>query len=85
MTLFGGLEGEAKRELWLLDPVRCSTSTTVLEELKRLFGHVVPVAQLRANFFKCHQQEHEIVVMFLGSVNFSPHGNVNQLDLSRMR
>lgn len=51
----GALEGEAKREMRLLDPTKRSTSTANLHELKRIYGQAIPLAQLRAKFFKCHQ------------------------------
>lgn len=37
----------------------------LLSELKRLYGRVTPVAQIRAQFFKCHQQEEETVSAFI--------------------
>lgn len=50
--IYGALEGDAKREMRLLNPGRRSTSVDMLQELKRLYGRVTPVAQLRAQFFK---------------------------------
>lgn len=63
--IFGALEGEAKREVWLLDPTKRLTSTAILHELKRLYGRVIPVAQLQAQFFKCHQQEEETAAAYI--------------------
>lgn len=61
----GALEGEAKREMRLLDPTKRSTSTAILHELKKIYGQVIPVAQLRAKFFKCHQQEDETAAAYI--------------------
>lgn len=63
--IYGALEGEAKREMKLLNPGRRLTSVDLLSELKRLYGRVTPVAQIRAQFFKCHQQEEETVSAFI--------------------
>ena len=63
--IVGALEGEAKREVRLLDPTKRLTSTAILHELKRLYGQVIPVAQLRARFFKCHQQEEETAAAYI--------------------
>ncbi|KAF3838362.1 hypothetical protein F7725_010130, partial [Dissostichus mawsoni] len=49
----------------LLDPDQLSSSIAILQELKRLYGRVTPVAQLRAQFFKCYQQEEETAASFL--------------------
>ena len=63
--MFGALEGDAKREMRLLDPNKLSSSVAILQELKRLYGRVTPVAQLRAQYFKCYQQEEETAASFL--------------------
>ena len=63
--IFGALEGEAKREIRLLDTTRRATSTDILHELKQLYGKVTPVAQLRAQFFKCHQQDGETAASYI--------------------
>ncbi|KAF3858974.1 hypothetical protein F7725_021373 [Dissostichus mawsoni] len=59
------MRGNAKREMRLLDPDQLSSSIAILQELKRLYGRVTPVAQLRAQFFKCYQQEEETAASFL--------------------
>ncbi|KAE8296865.1 hypothetical protein D5F01_LYC05635 [Larimichthys crocea] len=51
--------------MWLLDPIKRSTSTAILHELKKIYGQVIPVAQLRAKFFKCHQQEDETAAAYI--------------------
>ena len=63
--IFGALEDEAKKEIWLLDPTKRLTSAAMLQELDKLYGQVIPVAQLRAKYFKCHQQEEEVVVVYI--------------------
>ena len=63
--IFGALEGEAKREIRLLDPTKRATSSAILQELQKLYGQVTPVAQLRAHFFKCHQQEGETAAAYI--------------------
>lgn len=63
--IFGALQGEAKREMRLLDPTKRSTSTAILHELKNIYGRVIPVAQLRAKVFKCHQQEGETAAAYI--------------------
>lgn len=63
--IFGALEGEAKREMRLLDSTKRSSSTAILQELKKIYGRVIPVAQLRAKFFKCHQQEDETAAAYI--------------------
>ena len=63
--IFGALEGEAKREIRLLDKTKRATGAAILKELGKLYGQVTPVAQLRAQFFKCHQQEGETAAAYI--------------------
>lgn len=54
--LLGALEGEAKRELQLVEPENKNTGQKVLDVLQKLYAKPATKANLRANFFNCRQR-----------------------------
>ena len=63
--LLGALEGEAKREMRLVEPQNKNTGQKVLESLKKLYSKPTTKAKLRANFFNCKQKNDENVNTFI--------------------
>lgn len=63
--ILGALEGDARREMQLLDSTQRTSSRSLLDELTKLYGKSTPLAQLRTMFFKCSQQEDETVAAFI--------------------
>lgn len=63
--VFSALEGEARREIALLDEDKRNTGDRILSELKSLYGETVSAAQARATFFKCRQHLDEKVGDFI--------------------
>lgn len=63
--LLGALEGEAKRELHLVESENKNTGQKVLEALKKLYSKPTTKAKLRANFFNCKQRSDENVNAFI--------------------
>lgn len=63
--LLGALEGEAKRELHLVEPENKNTGQKVLEALDKIYAKPATKAKLRANFFNCKQQTEESVNAFI--------------------
>lgn len=58
------LEGNARREVVLLDEGERNTDVKILDALALLYGGQQPVAQLRIQFFNCRQQPGEGVGPF---------------------
>lgn len=63
--VLGALEGEAKRELQLINPRDKDTGQKILEILKKLYAKPVTKSQLRASFFNCKQRADESVNAFI--------------------
>lgn len=63
--ILGALEGEAKREMMLIDPTQKNTSVKVLDHLETLYAKPATKAQLRLNFFNCKQRADETVNVFI--------------------
>lgn len=63
--VLGALEGEAKRELQLVNPRDRDTGQKVLDVLEKLYAKPATKAQLRASFFNCRQQADESVNAFI--------------------
>lgn len=63
--ILGALEGKAKREMLLFEETKWSSSTTLLQELKKVYGKTTSLAQLRVQFFQCRQKEEERVGAFI--------------------
>ena len=59
--VFSALEGEARREVALLDTAQRNTGKHILSALKELYGETLNAAQARAAFFKCRQNPEEKV------------------------
>ena len=63
--IFSALEGEARREVALLDATQRNTGNHILSALKDLYGETINTAQARAAFFKCRQSPDEKVGDFI--------------------
>ncbi len=63
--VLGALEGEAKRELQLINPREKDTAQKVLDVLKKLYAKPPSKAQVRASFFNCKQHTHETANAFI--------------------
>lgn len=63
--VFSALEGEARREVALLDAAQRNTGNKILDALKELYGETINTAQARAAFFKCRQNTDERVGDFV--------------------
>lgn len=63
--VFSALEGDARREVALLDEIQRNTGNKILRALKDLYGETVSTAQARSAFFKCRQSQNEKVGDFI--------------------
>lgn len=63
-VLMNNLDGEAKREVLALPGAQRSTADQILSFLEGVYGDVVPVASLRAQFFTRKQRTDENVRQF---------------------
>lgn len=63
--VLGALEGEAKRELQLVNPRDKDNGQKVLDILTKLYDRPTTKAQLRVNFFNCKQRTDENVNAFI--------------------
>lgn len=63
--LLGALEGDAKRELHLVQPSSKNTGAKVLQQLQTLYAKPTTKAQLRASFFNCRQCADETVSAYI--------------------
>ena len=62
--ILSALEGNAKREVALLEPAKHNTDIAILKELALLYGNQQPVAKLRLKFFNVRQEPGEDVRAF---------------------
>ena len=77
--IFSALEGEARREVALLDAAQRNTGKHILSALKELYGETLNAAQARAAFFKCRQSPDEKVGDFILRLR-ECHAKWRQLD-----
>lgn len=63
--LLGALEGNAKRELHLVQPASKNTGVKVLQQLQTLYAKPTTKTQLRASFFNCRPRVGEAVSAYI--------------------
>lgn len=62
--VLGALEGEAKREVWILEAADRATTDHIFQYLEDLYGDKVSLALLRSMFFECKQKPGETTRAF---------------------
>lgn len=63
--LLSALEGDARREVVILEPEDRSTPELIFRHLEELFGDKISIALLRSMFFDCRQRPGETVRAFM--------------------
>lgn len=57
--IMNALEGDAKREVLLMELVEEASATDIFKQLETLYGDKTSLAQIRVRFFKCRQGAEE--------------------------
>lgn len=65
VTVLGCLEGEARREVLLLEPRDRTQADDIFEVLITLFGDKTPVSVMRSSFFDCRQKPGETMRAYI--------------------